>query len=450
MALNIKELLALADKLDVEGKYAEAAELDNMLQKLSVKRETPEEKEERLDLEQYERRVKEDETSNRLPLREEEMKAREEDLKAENREKMQARLDQLKPEGYDFMQKLDSLNWAPTNEVSQDVLGIVERLKKAGWEVFAGKDDMAGYMQVPDLPGVRVGDEPELEDFEVPEKTAAFARRLAGVGPLDLPEYQPLAAEPKEEQLEMLPGAQDASMPILGAFKEFLASPEEGHDKLIKLVDDYKSKNRMPEKIETEDDAARHREELEGMTSEELGDTQVASRNFVFEKLADIADRLDALGAPEEAGLIDGFIKKHAEEGDSDYQGEDEKSEQSKRYDSKYHHSLQIREPKTKQERIDREGRDKHHVHTMQSVETTALSTRYCPEHVGVSVSRVGESTYQCSLDGAVFNYETGWTDHDGNEHPGGSIAAQTPDSSGYEIPHRIFDSRENILNRVN
>jgi len=130
-------------------------------------------------------------------------------------------------------------------------------------------------------------------------------------------------------------------------------------------------------------------------------------------------------------------------------------TEQSKRYDAKHHHSLQVREPKTDKERVDREGyKDENNVHTMQpmkeAMEKEAASTRYCPEHIGVTMGRVGEATYQCPLDGKTYNWEVGFTDYDGKHHEGGSVAAQTPDSTGYEIPHRIFDSRENILNRVN
>ena len=33
---------------------------------------------------------------------------------------------------------------------------------------------------------------------------------------------------------------------------------------------------------------------------------------------------------------------------------------------------------------------------------------------------------------------------------PGGSVAAQTGDSSNYAIPSRIFDSREKVLNVIN
>lgn len=190
--------------------------------------------------------------------------------------------------------------------------------------------------------------------------------------------------------------------------------------------------------------------EMEGTLEENQKDVKPiveAKEVNLFEKLSNISDRLDKLGAIEEADLVDDIIEKLA----TDIERKEEAdTEQSKRYDSKHHHSLQIREPKTKQERVDREGRENHHVHTMQQTNAMSLSTRYCPEHVGVPVYRVGESTYQCSMDGAIFNYETGWTDFDGNEHPGGSVAAQTPDSSGYATPHRIFDSRENILNTVN
>jgi hypothetical protein len=155
-------------------------------------------------------------------------------------------------------------------------------------------------------------------------------------------------------------------------------------------------------------------------------------------------------GEVSKLGGVDGFLAKHAE-GDYDEDRKEEgDTEQSKRYDSKHHHNLQIREPKTDKERVDREGRKEHHVETYKQVEAHHLSTRYCPEHVGTQMGRVGQGVFQCPLDGQVYNWETGWTDFDGNQHPGGSVAAQTPDSTGYAIPHRIFDSREKVLNVVN
>jgi hypothetical protein len=158
--------------------------------------------------------------------------------------------------------------------------------------------------------------------------------------------------------------------------------------------------------------------------------------------LASVADELDSIGLKAEADSVDELIQKTAEDV-LKWQKEDKSTEQSKRYDSKHHHSLQVREPKREQERTDLEGRKEHHVSTYQQTNATALSTRYCPEHVGVSLARVGEATYQCGLDGKVYNWEAGWTDYQGNKHPGGSVAGQTPDSAGYAPAHRMFDTRK-------
>jgi len=156
----------------------------------------------------------------------------------------------------------------------------------------------------------------------------------------------------------------------------------------------------------------------------------------VFEKLAGIADKLDSIGAVEEASMIDEFIEKQAKG----------KEKEQDPYDTKQHHSEQIREPKKPgKETKDRDGRKEHHVETYKDTGVSALSTRHCPEHVGVMLGRIGENTYQCALDGQVYNWETGWTDYDGKKHPGGSVAGQTPGASEYAIPHRIFDSREKI-----
>jgi len=161
----------------------------------------------------------------------------------------------------------------------------------------------------------------------------------------------------------------------------------------------------------------------------------------ILEKLADIADTLDSEGAIKEAELVDNFIQKHAEDVVK-WQKENKKSDQAKRYDSEFHHSIQIREPKKEDENVNREGGKEHHVKTYAETNVGALNTRYCPEHIGVSLGRVAENSYQCGLDGKIYNWETGWSDHEGNKHPGGSVAAQTPDSADYMAPHRIFDTR--------
>lgn len=77
------------------------------------------------------------------------------------------------------------------------------------------------------------------------------------------------------------------------------------------------------------------------------------------------------------------------------------------------------------------------------------LSTRYCPDHGGVQTIRIAENTYQCPLDGSIYNYETGYQNYKGEAVPGGSIAGQTPETSSYGIPMRFYDSRDTILRSV-
>ena len=87
----------------------------------------------------------------------------------------------------------------------------------------------------------------------------------------------------------------------------------------------------------------------------------------------------------------------------------------------------------------------------IQPLREGSLSTRYCPDHRGVQAIRVAERTYQCPIDGKVYNYETGYVNYQGQQVPGGSIAEQTPMTSNYGgIPMRIYDSRQSVLNRIN
>lgn len=168
------------------------------------------------------------------------------------------------------------------------------------------------------------------------------------------------------------------------------------------------------------------------------------SVNTVLNQLSNLADRLDNVGIVDAASMIDEFIKKTAEDV-MKWKEESNKTEQSKRYDTKYHHEQQIREPK-KEKNVE----SKHHVKTYQQGNTISLSTRNCPEHIGVQLGRVAEGVFQCALDGAIYNWEAGWTDYQGNKNPGGSVAGQTPSLSDYAVPARIFDSREINTNRVN
>lgn len=72
------------------------------------------------------------------------------------------------------------------------------------------------------------------------------------------------------------------------------------------------------------------------------------------------------------------------------------------------------------------------------------LSSRYCPDHPGAQIARVGEHMWQCDLDKKTYNFETGFELNNGSKVPGGDVAQQT---QGLDIPfHAIFDTREGRL----
>lgn len=179
-------------------------------------------------------------------------------------------------------------------------------------------------------------------------------------------------------------------------------------------------------------------------------------KNIIMQLIGALKEFVEDLGSPPGAGAVPvgamasskPILSKRAYV-PLDWKGEDAKSDQSKRYDSKYHRSIQIRD-KDKKPPEDREGRQEHHSTTYRPVDSS-LSTRYCPDHVGAMMGRVGESTYQCPIDNEVYNWEVGYTTYDGKDVPGSSVAGQTPGATGYfETPARIFDSREQTLNRIN
>jgi hypothetical protein len=72
------------------------------------------------------------------------------------------------------------------------------------------------------------------------------------------------------------------------------------------------------------------------------------------------------------------------------------------------------------------------------------LSSRYCPDHPGVQIARVGEHMWQCEMDKRTYNFETGFELVNGNKVPGGDVSQQT---QGLSVPtHAIFDTREGRL----
>ena len=76
----------------------------------------------------------------------------------------------------------------------------------------------------------------------------------------------------------------------------------------------------------------------------------------------------------------------------------------------------------------------------------TALSTRYCPDHPGVSAIRVGDYTYQCPLDKKVYPYKEGFTTMKGNVVPGTDVQNQTQGLGDRDLEGVSFSTREDKL----
>lgn len=425
MKNKIEQLIALADLLDEEGKHEEAEAIDEMIATLYSQAEIKE-------------------------WSPEEIEQRRNEYRAEQERNLQKALESGSVSREEADQMMGSEEWkAPFvskyywagRDISPQDKATWKDLQQREMEEWRGGESVSK----PPPPIKQPPKEPETKTFEDEEIIELEPNDVEPIEPEKSEESAPSDVD-YAKMVEIL--SKDMSL-----FEEFAESP--GFKDFV--LNNMKGSLPQLKKHITELNAAGKAIEVDKENKKfvvvDYDGPKVAEQKSIgiqlFARLSDVADRLDKLGALEEANLVDGFIEKHADDV-LEYQGEDSNSEQSKRYDSKYHHSLQVREPKTKQERVDREGRDSHHVHTYQTTSATSLSTRYCPDHIGVMVGRIGDNTYQCPKDGQMYNFETGWTDYDGNEHPGGSVAGQTPDSSGYATPHRIFDSRENILNRVN
>lgn len=72
------------------------------------------------------------------------------------------------------------------------------------------------------------------------------------------------------------------------------------------------------------------------------------------------------------------------------------------------------------------------------------LNTRYCPDHPGAQIARVGESMWQCDLDKKTYNFATGFELNNGSKVPGGEVSQQ---NQAPEINNNsVFDNREGRL----
>lgn len=78
------------------------------------------------------------------------------------------------------------------------------------------------------------------------------------------------------------------------------------------------------------------------------------------------------------------------------------------------------------------------------------LSSRYCPDHNGVSLMRVADNTWQCNFDKKIYNYEEGYKLLDGSSVPGSNVSNQTQNLQNPQMEHVSFSNRADKLNENN
>lgn len=134
----------------------------------------------------------------------------------------------------------------------------------------------------------------------------------------------------------------------------------------------------------------------------------------VVESLLKVAEVLDYAGDPEGVTLVESMLRIFAKQED---------------------------------------GMPKYNVETVEKTErkypeptaiAPTMSTRNCPDHYGAQMKRVAEGTFQCELDGRMYNWNQGFKDYNGNVFPAAPIrSVDFPDTT-----ERMFETREMATNK--
>lgn len=134
----------------------------------------------------------------------------------------------------------------------------------------------------------------------------------------------------------------------------------------------------------------------------------------VIEGLLKVADVLDYAGDPEGVTLVESMLQIFAKKEDG--------------------------MPKYDIETVEKTQRKYPDIATIPP----SMSTRNCPDHHGMQMKRVAEGTFQCELDGRMYNWNQGFKDYSGNTYPAAPIrSVDFPDTT-----ERMFETREMATNK--
>lgn len=243
-------------------------------------------------------------------------------------------------------------------------------------------------------------EQPKVEELEADSATDDDAdddEEKEEMGDTDEPE----SAELKKRERKMRP-YHEVITPTVEKFLELLSKKTDLEVQLSEINDQLLAANEILQR----NDAIRHpmvARNRNAKTWLEANPLRTRKRKKVDDKVAFVINELQKIASvieDQEANmLIEDAMEKIAKE-------------QSDNYDKRNLYDVD-----TIKEKKDRE-------YPEHSAAERSLSTRYCPDHYGSQMMRVAEGTYQCELDGKMYNWNTGFEDYSGNKFVSAPISS--------------------------
>jgi hypothetical protein len=184
--------------------------------------------------------------------------------------------------------------------------------------------------------------------------------------------------------------------------------------------------------------------------AEQVGDIEPPEESKITEEsiqeLANLASALDSSGDPalkKQASVLDELLLSIAAPPNAYAMRQDLQDRRIEELKKKYEQPRKDLHDTNKIADSEK-AIDKSEMTKKYRIMEAPLSSRYCPDHPGVQIARVGEHMWQCEMDKKSYNFETGFELNNGTKVPGGDVAEQT---QGLSVPtHAIFDTREGRL----
>jgi len=269
-------------------------------------------------------------------------------------------------------------------------------------------------------------DEPELQGAEVEEDDADDMKEGLEQEGAEGEEGDNAEEELEDSKSPKFDARREAATPHAHAAKDLFAKRRELMNQ-VSMLDDQLSKHR--EVLRALDPKMKHEayaddKELRSyLKPEKLMDDKKKKKKKkldkkseveVIEGLLKVAEVLDYAGDPEGVSLVENMLQIFAKQDEGTPKYNLETVEKTKR---KYPDVAEI---------------------------APSRSTRNCPDHYGVQMKRVAEGTFQCELDGRMYNWNQGFKDYNGNVYPAAPIrSVDFPDTT-----ERMFETREMATNK--